>query len=211
MLLAKDDHAIKIQPADLFEIKEQAIVGFKGEQAITSALIRLTKATSEKIYFLQGHGEMSLNQIDMERGLSELKIRLLENHYQVAELNLSTQESVPDDADLLIIPSPQGALLAEEQDKIRRYMTARNGSLIILIDPGRRHGLNDLLFDWGILAEDLAIIESSEAHKSNKGDYVIKYFAAHEITKTLSDHSLNPLWGASDLFAWTRQRQIKAI
>ena len=123
MLIAKDDHAIKIQPADLFEIKEQAIVGFKGEQAITSALIRLTKATTEKIYFLQGHGEMSLNHIDFERGLSELKIRLLENHYQVAELNLSTQESVPDDADLLIIPSPQGALLAEEQDKIRRYMT----------------------------------------------------------------------------------------
>jgi hypothetical protein len=197
VLIAKDDHAIKIQPADLFEIKEQAIVGFKGEQAITSALIRLTKATSEKIYFLQGHGEMSLNQIDFERGLSELKIRLLENHYQVAELNLSTQESVPDDADLLIIPSPQGALLAEEQDKIRRYMTARNGSLIILIDPGRRHGLDDLLFDWGILAEDLAIIEPGNTHKSSTGDYLIKYFAPHTITKPLSDHSLNPLWGAT--------------
>ena len=197
VLIAKDDHAIKIQPADLFEIKEQAIVGFKGEQAITSALIRLTKATTEKIYFLQGHGEMSLNHIDFERGLSELKNRLLENHYQVAELNLSTQESVPDDADLLIIPSPQGALLAEEQDKIRRYMTARNGSLIILIDPGRRHGLNDLLFDWGILAEDLAIIEPSNTHKSSTGDYLIKYFAPHTITKPLSDHSLNPLWGAT--------------
>ena len=196
-LLAKDDRAIKIQPADLFEIKEQAIVGFKGEQAITSALIRLTKDTSEKIYFLQGHGEMSLNQIDLERGLSELKIRLSENHYQVAELNLNTQESVPDDADLLIIPSPQGALLAEEQDKIRRYMTARNGSLIILIDPGRRHGLDAILFDWGILAEDLVIIDPSNTHKSSTGDYVIKYFAPHKITQLLSDHSLNPLWGAS--------------
>lgn len=195
-LLAQGERSIKIRAADLFEIKEQAIVGFKGEQAITSALIRLAKATSEKIYFLQGHGEMSLNQIDLERGLSELKIRLAENHYQVAELNLSTQESVPEDADLLIIPSPQGALLAQEQDKIRRYMSARNGSLMVLIDPGRRHGLEDLFFDWGILAEDLAIIESDSAYKISTGDYVIKHLVAHEITKFLCDHSLQPLWGA---------------
>lgn len=196
VLLAKGERSINIQPADLFEIKDQKIVGFKGEQAITSALIRLTKATSEKIYFLQGHGEMSVNQIDLERGLSELKIRLLDNHYQVSELNLSSQESVPEDADLIIIPSPQGALLAQEQDKIRRYMTARNGSLIVLIDPGRRHGLEALLFDWGILADDYAIMESNNANKISTGDYVIKHFADHAITKPLRDHSLHALWGA---------------
>ena len=197
VLLLKGERSIKIQPADLFEIKDQKIVGFKGEQAITSALISLTKDTSEKIYFLQGHGEMALNQVDLERGLSELKIRLSQNHYQVAELDLSTHESVPEDADLLIIPSPQGALLAQEQDKIRRYMTARNGSLIALIDPGRRHGLEDLFYDWGILVGDLIIIEPNKANKISSGDYVIKHFASHEITKPLSDHSLNALWGAS--------------
>jgi ABC-type uncharacterized transport system involved in gliding motility auxiliary subunit len=179
----------------LFEIKDQTIVAFKGEQALTSALISLTKDKSEKIYFLQGHGEMGLNQVDLERGLSELKIRLLQNHFQVAELDLSMHTSVPDDADLLIIPSPQGALLAQEQDKIRRYMTARNGSLIVLIDPGRRHGLEDLFYDWGILVDDLIIVDPNNANKNSHGDYVIKHFASHEITKPLRDYSLNPLWG----------------
>jgi ABC-type uncharacterized transport system involved in gliding motility auxiliary subunit len=194
-LLIKGERSIKIQPADLFEIKDQTIVAFKGEQALTSALISLTKDRSEKIYFLQGHGEMGLNQVDLERGLSELKIRLLQNHFQVAELDLSMHTSVPDDADLLIIPSPQGALLAQEQDKIRRYMTARNGSLIVLIDPGRRHGLEDLFYDWGILVDDLIIVDPNNANKNSHGDYVIKHFASHEITKPLRDYSLNPLWG----------------
>ena len=104
-LLSKDERTVKIQLKDLLEIKDGAIIGFKGERVITSALLRLIKSTSEKIYFLQGHGEMSLNKVDLARGLSELKIRLSENHYQVATLDLSTQESVPEDADLLIIPS----------------------------------------------------------------------------------------------------------
>ena len=44
----------------------------------------------------------------------------------------------------LVIAS-QGKVEAFEVELPRRYMTERNGRIIVLIDPGRSHGLEELL------------------------------------------------------------------
>ena len=41
--------------------------------------------------------------------------------------------------------------------------------MIVLLNPGRRHGMDDLFYDWGILAEDMAIFDNSEDFRARGG------------------------------------------
>ena len=91
---------------------------------------------TDKVYFLVGHGEMRLDDVDPLRGLSELENFLRERNYSLATVDLSVEARVPMDADLVVIPAPQASLLPEEVEKLRRYMSERNGRIVVFIDPG---------------------------------------------------------------------------
>ena len=49
---------------------------FKGEQAITSALLELTEGKTNKIYFVGGHGEPDLGAQDLKVFAETLKRRI---------------------------------------------------------------------------------------------------------------------------------------
>ena len=143
ILVARGDRSREIRQADLYEVDDGEIKGFQGEKAITSAIIDVASDTTQKLYFLVGHGEMRLDDVDPLRGLSQLENFLRERNYALATLDLAIEPSVPEDADLIVVPSPQASLLPEEVEKLRRYMSGRNGRMIVLVDRGRRTG------DWG--------------------------------------------------------------
>lgn len=168
---------------------------FAGEKAITSAIIDVAAEDQDKIYFVVGHGEMRLDDVDPLRGLSELESFLRERNYALATLDLAVDPVVPEDAALIVVPSPQASLLPVEIEKLRRYMTERNGRMIILLDPGRRHGMEDLLYDWGILVDDMAVEDRGSDFRSQSGDLIIRRFAKHPITDLLVDYQITALFG----------------
>ena len=53
----------EIRQAELYEVADNQIVGFRGEKAITSAIIDVSAKDEDKIYFLVGHGEMRLDDV----------------------------------------------------------------------------------------------------------------------------------------------------
>ena len=195
--MASGDRQKEVRSGELYEVSDGAITGFRGEQAITSAILEVTSDKQETIYFLFGHGEMRLEDVDPLRGLSQLETFLKERNFLLGNLDLAVAPQVPEDADLVIIPSPQASLLPEEIEKLRRYMTDRNGRILAFIDPGRRHGMEDLLFDWGILADDRTIVESGSDYRAQGGDLIIRRFAQHPITDLLVEYKINALFGAS--------------
>ena len=77
----------KSDQAQLYESDGEAITGFRGERVFTSAIIELAAEKSEKLYFLVGHGEMRLDDVDPVLGLSQLENFLLERNMEVAELD----------------------------------------------------------------------------------------------------------------------------
>ena len=168
---------------------------FRGEQLFTSAILEVTGKETQKIYFLVGHGEMRLDDVNKLRGLSQLESFLRERKFELATLDLAIDGDIPGDASLLILPSPQASLQAEEVEKLRRYMSDRNGRMIILIDPGRRHGMEDLFYDWGVLAEDTVVVDTGGDYKVQGGDLIIRRFAEHPITQLLIDHQITVLFG----------------
>ncbi|WP_269525791.1 GldG family protein [Coraliomargarita parva] len=195
ILIANGTRSREIRQADLYKVVDGEIAGFQGEKAITSAILEVDTEKTDKLYFLVGHGEMRLDDVDPLRGLSQLESFLRERNYTLATLDLSVDEKVPEDADLIVIPSPQASLLPEEVEKLRRYMTERNGRMIVLIDPGRRHGMDELFYDWGVLADDMAVVDTGPDFRAQGGDIIIRRFAEHPITELLVSYQITALFG----------------
>ncbi|MBL6829695.1 MAG: GldG family protein [Puniceicoccaceae bacterium] len=195
ILVTMGERSREIRQAELYEVADNQIVGFRGEKAITSAIIDVSAKDEDKIYFLVGHGEMRLDDVDPLRGLSQLEAFLRERNYILATLDLTVDENVPVDADLIVVPSPQASLLSEEVEKLRRYMSERNGRMMVLIDPGRRHGMEELFYDWGVLADDMMVEDIGPDFRAQGGDLIIRRFAEHPITELLVDYQITALFG----------------
>ena len=195
ILVAMGERTKEIRQGDLYEVEGEQIIGFRGEKAITSAIIDVSSKDEDKIYFLVGHGEMRLDDVDPLRGLSQLEAFLRERNYTLATLDLAVDPDVPADADLIVIPSPQASLLPEEVEKLRRYMSERNGRMLVLIDPGRRHGMGELFYDWGVLADDMVVVDNGPDFRAQGGDLIIRRFAEHPITDLLVDYQITALFG----------------
>ncbi|MGB0415545.1 MAG: GldG family protein [Coraliomargarita sp.] len=195
ILVASGDRTREIRQAELYENDGENITGFRGESAFTSAILEVSANKAEKLYFLVGHGELQLDDVDPLLGLSQLESFLRERNLNIATLDLALSPAVPEDADLVVIASPQAALLAEEVEKLRRYMTEHNGRMMIFINPGRMHGMDDLFYDWGVLADDMAVVDAGADFRAQGGDLIIRRFAEHPITQLLIDYKITGLFG----------------
>ena len=195
IIIASGDKVREISQIGLYEYDDGKSRGFRGEQIFTSAILDVSTKKAEKIYFLVGHGEMRLDDVDPLRGLSQLESFLRERNFELATLDLAIDAGVPEDASLLVVPSPQASLRPEEVEKLRRYMSDRNGRMITMIDPGRRHGMDELFFDWGVLTEDTAVEDNGTDSNAQGGDLIIRRFAEHPITQLLIEYQITALFG----------------
>lgn len=187
----------QIVSTDLYTSKYGRIEDFKGEQVFTSAILNVTGSQKEKIYFISGHGEMRINDVDPLRGISELNHLLSTYNIDATQIELTQTSEIPEDANLVIIASPQTPFLPDEVAQLKRYLSDRNGRLIAFLDPIQQHGLDDLLYDWGILTDDMIILDTGTDFKTNSGDLILRSFTNHPITQFLEDYQLPVLAGLS--------------
>ncbi|WP_169305346.1 GldG family protein [Coraliomargarita akajimensis] len=195
ILVSCEGRTREIRQAELYQVENDEITGFRGERAFTSAILEVASNKQDKIYFLVGHGEMQLDDVDPAMGLSSLQDFLKERNFQVGILDLALFPAVPEDASMIVVAAPQAALLPEEVEKMRRYMSERNGRALVFLSPGRRHGLNDLFYDWGVLTDDMVVVDRGADFKAQGGDLIIRRFAEHPITQLLIDYKITGLFG----------------
>lgn len=196
VLLSSDGHTRLLRLDDLYVIRKKiSREAFKGEAAITAAILDVSSAEKKKIYFLAGHGEMSPDSVDGARGLSQLRDQLRQRNFDIGGLDLSLSRQIPDDAALLIISSPQTRLQPPEEELLRNYLTTRAGRVILLVDPMRQFGLENLLFDWGVLVYDNVIYDTDSQSISDNGELLLRHFLPHPVTQVLIDNGLYLLVG----------------
>lgn len=117
---------------------------FKGEDAVTTALIRLREGTMPKVVFTTGHGEPSPDDMEMSRpGLGLWKSRLTGTGSEVFTVNLLTQEVAPD-VSLVVVVGPKTPFKPDEVARLKAY-TDRKGPLLLLLDDAETTGLGDFL------------------------------------------------------------------
>ncbi|QYY36801.1 GldG family protein [Ruficoccus sp. ZRK36] len=197
IVVASGDRYKQILPLDMWKTDEGGVSAFQGEQAFTSAILDVTNQNAKTIYHLLGHGEMRADDVDPLRGFSRVSYYLRQRNFKQEPLDLMEVPKVPEDAGLVIIAGPQTQLLPPEQEKLRRYLTEDNGRMLVLLEPGNPHGLDDLFYDWGIMSDDMIVLEASNEFIASEGDSLVGNFTEHPVTKILRDNKLKVLVGLS--------------
>ena len=128
------------------------------ETRLTNAIETIKRDRPINIYFLQGHGEASLELV--EGGLAQAVKNLEDRGSSVQALNLANQGSIPDNADLIVIAGATRQLIAAEVSTLQQYLQA-GGSLLLLLSPNIDVGLTPILQNWGIELEDRLIVDGS--------------------------------------------------
>lgn len=182
---------IKLQ--DIYRIRNGETEAFTGEQAFTSAILDVTRATKQKIYFILGHGEMDPGDTTPDRGLSLLAGELRLRNFDVQVVDLPTVRALPQDASLLVIAGTQGRYSPAEQELLRRHVSTQAGRILLLLQPGMPHGLDHLLDDWGVLADDVLVIDPSPEGRADTGDlvaYPAETSPPHPVVSFLFDNKI---------------------
>ena len=183
---------------ELYDVKDEKKQGFRGEQTLTAAILDVSSPTKKKIYFLTGHGEMDLDDVSAERGLSALKTELTSRNFAVASVDLAQLGRIPDDAAVIVIAGPQGRFDSVEQELLRQYLSNRAGRVLALIAPGYPTGLDDLFYDWGILVDDVLIYDRSNSGQSETGDLILPALDdKHPLTASLLNYKIPLRFGLS--------------
>ncbi|MBC2596315.1 GldG family protein [Ruficoccus amylovorans] len=197
IVVSSGDRYKQVLPLDVWKTDQNGVSAFQGEQAFTSAILDVTNQNAKTIYHLTGHGEMRPDDVDPLRGFSRASYYLRQRNFSQKPLDLMEVPKVPEDAGLVIIAGIQTQLLPPEQEKLRRYLTEDNGRLVVLLEPGNPHGLDDLFYDWGVMSDDMLVLEASNEFLASEGDSLVGNFSEHPITKILHDNQLKVLVGLS--------------
>lgn len=105
-----------------------------GESDFSDALVRLARGGNKLVAFITGDGERDAtgkNPVDLGAFVQRLSARGI----RALPLNLAEAAEVPRNANLVVLASPQAALLAASVRKLEDYV-ANGGNLLWLTEPG---------------------------------------------------------------------------
>lgn len=154
---------------------------FAGESTLTSAIDYVTSDSLPKAYVLAGHGESDLPSSLQENAESE--------HYTFASLSLLTEETVPDDADMVVIYAPQSDISETERDTLLDYL-AGGGKLLMVLDytENAQPNLAAVMAQYGMTLADGIVLEGDAAHHMRGSNYyLLPDIDSHDITDPIKD------------------------
>ena len=142
------------------EVGNAAVGETLTETKLTNAIERIKRDRPVNIYFLQGHGEASLELV--EGGLAQVVNNLESRGNTVSELNLASSGKIPDSTNLIVIAGATRKLLAAEVSTLQQYLKA-GGNLLLLLSPNTDLGISAILQNWGIALDNRLIVDGSGA------------------------------------------------
>ncbi|MBP3488683.1 MAG: GldG family protein [Roseburia sp.] len=177
---------IYIQEADMYSYSYNT--SFDGEGAITSAIDYVVNEELPQIYALEGHGEAELP--------SSFAEQLEKENIEVNTLSLLTVNSIPEEADCIMIYAPTSDISEEEKEMLADYVTD-GGKLLVMAGPtedGTLENLYGLLEDYGVTANDGIVVETDRDYYAFQAPYVLlPDMADSEITDSLIEENYYPI------------------
>lgn len=159
---------------------------FDGEGAITSAIDYVVTDDLPKMYILEGHGEQELPETFSDQ--------IAKENIETTTFSLLTNDTVPEEADCVLIYEPQSDISEEEKEKLTTY-TQEGGRLLVISGPvedGSLDNLNGLLADYGVTTTEGVVIEGDRDHYSAQPYVLLPDMNSNEITDSLIDENYYP-------------------
>ena len=153
---------------------------FDGEGAITSAIDYVVSEDHPKLYMTEGHGEAEVSAVFAEQ--------IEKQNIETVTFTLLNSDTIPEDADVVLIHAPTSDISKEEKDMLAEY-TKNGGKLMVMAGPaedGVLTNLYSLLGDYGVKAEEGIVAEGDRNYYAFRQPYILlPEMAEHEITNPL--------------------------
>src|SRR5437016_3826860 len=128
------------------------VAAFKGEQAITSAMIDLVEGKKKTLGYVTGHKEAALSAPTSP--VTMLKTFIENENIKFQELNLLDQAAIPADMNAVMIVGPQYDF-SDHEMKVLRDFWDKQGRILVLVDPAANTPrLRSFLDELGIKVND---------------------------------------------------------
>lgn len=155
---------------------------FAGENALTNAIHYVSSEDLPKIYTLTGHGEGELADYVTEM--------LEQDNLQVESLSLLTLDSIPEDADAIILHAPATDLSEDEATLLIDWLHS-GGRMVLTTEQVSAEKMPNLLkvtAAMGLTVENGLVVEGdSQMHLARYPHYLLPDVTSHEITSALKN------------------------
>jgi len=161
---------------------------FDGEGAITSAIDYVVNEDLPQIYVLEGHGEKELPASFSEQMEKE--------NMETNPLSLLNVDSVPEEADCIMIYAPSSDISEEEKNMLADYVEG-GGKLLAMAGPTEDNSLDNLyglLKSYGVERAEGIVVESDREYYAFQSPYaLLPEMADSEITDSLIEENYYPI------------------
>lgn len=157
---------------------------FKGEEAFTSAILRVTQLEKKNIFFLEGHEEKDIENSE-RNGYKAIKESLEKENYNVGKLNLLIEPNKIKECEVLVIAGAKKPLSDKEWEYIKEFLEEA-GKIFFLLDPLDCLGIEEKLLPLGIKLQNDIVIDQGRNYFFDALT-PIPLYESHQITKELKE------------------------
>jgi ABC-2 type transport system permease protein len=175
------------------------VAAFKGEKAITSAMIDLVEGKKKTLGYVLGHKEPPLTE---GSAISVLKTFIENENIQFKELNLLDLDAIPEDVKTVMIIGPQYDFSDREMKLLRNFWD-KQGRILLLLDPAAKTPkLDAFVSELGVKVNDdrlMVFLRTGIQELALTRDVQARFLGDSPITRRLADVRTLFLGGTSSL------------
>jgi len=175
------------------------VAAFKGEQAITSAMIDLVEGKKKTLGYVLGHKEPPITE---GSAISILKTFIENENIQFKELNLLDLDAIPEDVKTVMIIGPQYDFSDREMKLLRNFWD-KQGRILLLLDPAAKTPkLDAFVSELGVKVNDdrlMVFLRTGIQELALTRDVQARFLGDSPITRRLADVRALFLGGTSSL------------
>jgi ABC-type uncharacterized transport system involved in gliding motility auxiliary subunit len=176
------------------------------ETDIANGILRVSRAATQQVCFLDGHGEpdpFSLESHDHlegapghthglgtkyvlheRHGMAKARHALETVNYRVEKVLLLQRSTGLTGCAVLVVAGPKLALLPMEVKAVRAYL-AGGGNALFMLDPFVRTGLEPVVREYGVIVDDDIVIDEARHFWADVSSPAVSDYNRHQITRDL--------------------------
>src|SRR5436309_7741975 len=176
------------------------VTAFKGEQAITSAMMDLVEGKKKTLGYVAGHKEPSLSESSSP--ITVLKTFIENENIKFQELNLLDLDAIPADVKAVMIVGSQYDF-SDREMKLLRDFWDKQGRILLLLDPAAKTpNLRGFVNELGVKPNDdrlMVFLRTGIQELALTRDVQAHFLGDSPITKRLADVRTLFLGGTASL------------
>ncbi len=190
------EHAVRSYGAVRVSYKDRStMVAQPTEEALTNAIINVTREGKKTLCWVDGEGEPALDDTSSPRGYGFAREALESENYEIEPIVLFQEGAVPERCKVVLLAAPQRPLLAPTVTALRGWLD-QGGRVLFLLPPRSGESLLPLLAEYGVqLGNDTVVDEVVRLFQGPALglEPVVSTYGAHPITQGFRERTIYSL------------------